>query len=36
MKMLTAIVIGFSVFAYDIAFNNGEIVYWLASALGFN
>jgi hypothetical protein len=34
MKMLTAIVIGFGVFAYDIAFNNGDIVRWVASALG--
>jgi len=34
MKVLTIIVIAFAVFAYDIAFNNAEIVHWLGSCLG--
>lgn len=34
MKTLTAIVMGFGVFAYDISFNNGEIVRWFGSFLG--
>jgi hypothetical protein len=34
MKALTVIVIGFGIFAYDLSFNNGEIVHWIGSFLG--
>ncbi len=34
MKALTIIVIGFAVFAYDLSFNDGQIVRWVGSLLG--
>jgi hypothetical protein len=34
MKGLTVIVLAFAIFAYDISYNNGEIVYEIALALG--
>jgi hypothetical protein len=34
MKALTAICIGFAIFAYDLSFNDGQIVRWLGSFLG--
>ncbi len=34
MKALTIIVASFGIFAYDLCFNDGEIVRWLGSVLG--
>lgn len=34
MKALTVIVIGFGIFAYDLCFNDGEIMRWVGSFLG--
>jgi hypothetical protein len=34
MKALTVIVIGFGIFAYDLSFNDGQIVHWVGSFLG--
>jgi len=34
MKALTIIVVGFCIFAYDLSFNDGEIVRWVGSFLG--
>jgi hypothetical protein len=34
MKGLTVIVIAFAMFAYDVSYNNGETVGWIASSLG--
>jgi hypothetical protein len=36
MKVLTVIVIGFGVFAYDLSFNDAQIIHWLGSVLGFS
>jgi hypothetical protein len=36
MKGLGIIVFAFAAFAYDISYNNGEWLYWIASALGLN
>lgn len=34
MKALTVIVIGFAIFAYDLSFNDGQIVRWVGSFIG--
>lgn len=34
MKVLTVIVIMFGVFAYDLSFNDAQIMSWLGSVLG--
>jgi hypothetical protein len=34
MRGLTVIVVLFGCFAYDISYNNGEMVRWLADELG--
>ena len=33
MKALTVIVVLFGCFAYDISYNNAELIHWLADAL---
>jgi hypothetical protein len=34
MKILTVIVAGFGIFAYDLSFNDGELVRWVGRFLG--
>ncbi|WP_256363863.1 hypothetical protein [Hyphomicrobium sp. 99] len=34
MKALTVIVVLFGCFVYDISYNNGETIHWLAYTLG--
>jgi hypothetical protein len=34
MRGLSVIVIAFAAFAYDISYNGGQGMYWLASTLG--
>ncbi len=34
MKALTVVVICFGIFAYDLCFNNGEMVRWVTSFVG--
>jgi hypothetical protein len=36
MKALTVIVVSFAVFAYDLSYNDGQLVRALASFLGLN
>jgi hypothetical protein len=36
MKALTVIVVSFAVFAYDLSYNDGQIVRGVASLLGLN
>jgi hypothetical protein len=34
MRGLFVIVIAFAIFAYDMSYNDGQGLYWLASTLG--
>jgi len=34
MRALTVIVVLFGCFVYDISYNNGDIIRWLANTLG--
>ncbi len=34
MKALTVICVGFAIFAYDLSFNDGQIVRWVGAFLG--
>lgn len=34
MRGLSFIVIAFAIFAYDMSYNGGQGMYWLASTLG--
>jgi hypothetical protein len=34
MKVLTAIVLTFAVLVYDVSYNDGQLMFWVASSLG--